>query len=106
MARLVRCFEGGTGMKKQSAACTFALLTLSALGSGAVVGAPIAIDSDDIAGVVTGGKGPEAGVWVIAETAELGTPFTKIVVTDEMGQYVLPDLPKGKYKIWVRGYGV
>jgi len=28
------------------------------------------IDLDDIAGVVTGANGPEAGVWVIAETSD------------------------------------
>ena len=33
------------------------------------------IDGDDIGGVVTGQTGPEAGVWVIAETTELGTRF-------------------------------
>ncbi len=31
----------------------------------------VAIDNDDIGGVVTGPKGPEAGVWVIAETRDL-----------------------------------
>ncbi len=66
----------------------------------------IAIDSDDIAGVVTGPNGPEAGVWVIAETRDLPTRFNKIVVTDEQGRYLIPDLPKAKYKVWVRGYGL
>src|SRR5215204_5908927 len=61
---------------------------------------------DDIAGVVTGANGPEAGVWVIAETSELPTKFAKIVVTDERGRYVLPDLPKANYDVWVRGYGL
>jgi len=59
-----------------------------------------------IGGVVTGAKGPEAGVWVIAETADLPTKFVKIVVTDDQGRYVLPDLPKANYDIWVRGYGL
>ena len=62
--------------------------------------------SDDITGVVTGAKGPEAGVWVIAETSELPTKFAKIVVTDEQGRYALPDLPPASYDIWVRGYGL
>ena len=66
----------------------------------------VAIDNDDIGGVVTGPKGPEAGVWVIAETADLPTKYAKIVVTDDQGRYVLPDLPKAKYKVWVRGYGL
>lgn len=62
--------------------------------------------SDGFAGIVTSTKGPEAGVWVIAETKELPTRFIKIVVTDDQGRYVLPDLPKAKYKVWVRGYGL
>lgn len=43
-------------------------------------GEAISIGSDDIGGVVTGTNGPEAGVWVIAETADLPTKFVKIVV--------------------------
>jgi hypothetical protein len=66
----------------------------------------VAIDNDDIGGVVTGPKGPEAGVWVIAETRDLPTRYAKMVVTDDQGRYVVPDLPKAKYKIWVRGYGL
>ncbi|HVZ61182.1 MAG TPA: carboxypeptidase-like regulatory domain-containing protein [Terriglobales bacterium] len=74
----------------------------------AVSGSPgqVAIDQDDIGGVVTSAKGPEAGVWVIAETNELPTKFRKIVVTDDRGRYVIPDLPKATYKVWVRGYGL
>ncbi len=60
----------------------------------------------DIAGVVTGPNGPEAGVWVIAETAELPTTLVKIVVTDDRGRYVIPELPKASYSVWVRGYGL
>ena len=66
----------------------------------------LAVDNDDIGGVVTGPNGPEAGVWVIAETTDLGTKLAKMVVTDEQGRYVVPDLPKAKYKVWVRGYGL
>jgi hypothetical protein len=66
----------------------------------------VAIDNDDIGGVVTGPKGPEAGVWVIAETADLQTKFVKIVVTDDTGRYVVPDLPRATYSVWVRGYGL
>ena len=69
-------------------------------------GGAVRIDADDIGGVVTGAKGPEAGVWVIAETTELPTKFTKIVVTDDQGRYVMPDLPKASYSVWVRGYGL
>jgi hypothetical protein len=66
----------------------------------------VAINSHDIGGVVTGPHGPEAGVWVIAETLDLPTRYAKMVVTDDQGRYVVPDLPKGKYKVWVRGYGL
>ena len=69
-------------------------------------GTAVAIDDDDIGGVVTGPRGPEAGVWVIAETAELKTPFVRIVVTDDRGRFVVPDLPKVNYRVWVRGYGL
>ena len=69
-------------------------------------GTLVAIDNDDIGGVVTSAKGPEAGVWVIAETTELPTRFARMVVTDDQGRYVIPDLPKANYNIWVRGYGL
>src|SRR6188508_1005918 len=69
-------------------------------------GAGVAIDNDDIGGAVTSAKGPEAGVWVIAETTGLPTKFAKIVTTDDRGRYLLPDLPKASYQIWVRGYGL
>jgi hypothetical protein len=65
-----------------------------------------AVDSDDIGGIVTSSAGPEAGVWVIAETQELGTRFARIVVTDDFGRYVVPDLPAAEYSVWVRGYGL
>src|SRR5215831_3507064 len=61
--------------------------------------AGITIDGDDIGGVVTGPRGPEAGVWVIAETNDLATKFAKIVVTDDQGRYVIPDLPKANYTL-------
>jgi hypothetical protein len=83
-------------------------LGLSIVGTSARQGggATVAIDGDDIGGVVTGPKGPEAGVWVIAETTDLPTKFVKIVVTDDRGRYVIPDLPKANYNVWVRGYGL
>src|SRR2546427_2093334 len=68
--------------------------------------ARVAIDADDIGGVVTGPNGPEAGVWVIAETRDLPAKFVRIVVTDDRGRYLLPDLPKASYAVWVRGYGL
>ena len=60
-------------------------------------GTAVALDPDDIGGVVTSSKGPEAGVWVIAETTELPTKFARMVVTDDQGRYVLPDLPGANY---------
>ena len=72
-------------------------------------GAPVSVDPDDIGGIVRSTKGPEAGVWVIAETDSLPTKFRKIVVTDDQGRFVIPDLPRtgGRpYKVWVRGYGL
>src|SRR5438046_7089435 len=64
------------------------------------------IAAGDIGGVVTGPSGPEAGVWVIAETHDLPTKFVRIVVTDDQGRYLIPDLPKATYAVWVRGYGL
>ncbi len=72
----------------------------------AIAQATAAIDADDIGGVVTGPSGPEAGVWVIAETRDLPTRFIRVVVTDDQGRYVVPDLPKANYDVWVRGYGL
>ena len=60
-------------------------------------GADVAIDAGDIGGVVTGPNGPEAGVWVIAETDDLPTRFVRSVVTDDQGRYVIPDLPEANY---------
>jgi hypothetical protein len=59
-----------------------------------------------ISGTVTGASGPEAGVWVIAETRDLPTRYAKIVVTDDRGRYVIPELPNANYDVWVRGYGL
>ena len=85
-----------------------ALLTASSARLSAQQNADSAIHigDSDLGGVVTSAKGPEAGVWVIAETADLPTKFAKIVVTDDQGRYVLPDLPKASYSVWVRGYGL
>jgi hypothetical protein len=68
--------------------------------------AVIDIGAADLGGVVTSANGPEAGVWVIAETTDLPTKYVKIVVTDDQGRYVLPELPKANYSVWVRGYGL
>src|SRR5262245_43902531 len=64
------------------------------------------VGATDIGGVVTGASGPEAGVWVIAETSDLPTKFARIVVTDDQGRFLIPDLPKANYDVWVRGYGL
>ena len=71
----------------------------------AAVAAP-AIDADDIGGIVTSRMGAESGVWVVAETTDLGTRFAKMAVTDDFGRFVVPDLPKATYRVWVRGYGL
>ncbi len=83
----------------------FAAAALAGL-SACQTGGAVRIDDDDIGGVVSGPGGPEAGVWVIAETTDLPTRFNKIVVTDDRGCYVLPDLPEATYEVWVRGYGL
>src|SRR6266513_5953245 len=67
---------------------------------------PVKVGRADIGGVVSGEKGPEAGGWVIAETADLPTQYAKVVVTDDKGRYMIPGLPKAKYSLWVRGYGL
>jgi hypothetical protein len=64
------------------------------------------IGANDVGGVVTSANGPEAGVWVIAQTRDLPTPYAKVVVTDDRGRYVIPDLPRAHYDVWVRGYGL
>ena len=79
------------------------LIGLSACQQGGEV---VVIDDDDIGGVVSGPDGPEAGVWVIAETTDLPTKFSRTVVTDDQGSYVVPDLPDATYDVWVRGYGL
>ena len=66
----------------------------------------VRVGNSDIGGVVSSPNGPEAGVWVIAETTELPTKFVRIVVTDDQGRYLVPDLPKANYSVWVRGYGL
>ncbi|HYR91275.1 MAG TPA: carboxypeptidase-like regulatory domain-containing protein [Terriglobia bacterium] len=66
----------------------------------------VTIGATDIGGVVTSPGGAEGGVWIIAETTDLPTKFSRIVVTDDRGRYVVPDLPKATYNVWVRGYGL
>src|SRR6202790_3999803 len=80
--------------------------TLAGVRAGQLKSEPVRIGNADLGGVVSSPNGPEAGVWVIAETTDLPTKFVKIVVTDDQGRYVLPDLPKANYSVWVRGYGL
>jgi hypothetical protein len=84
----------------------FLVASLVGIGAFQLQDEAVQIDNDDIGGVVNGPRGPEAGVWVIAETSDLPTKFARIVVTDDRGRYVVPDLPKATYNVWVRGYGL
>jgi hypothetical protein len=74
--------------------------------SASALAQQVAVDADDIGGTVTSANGPEAGVWVIAETDAFETRFARIVVTDDQGRYLVPDLPDANYQVWVRGYGL
>src|SRR5437667_5842249 len=96
-------------MYVQLAVVAFAVimvLSLAGVQGQVAPQAAVAIDNDDIGGVVSGPRGPEAGVWVIAETRDTPTRLIKSVVTDDRGRYLLPDLPKANYDLWVRGYGL
>jgi hypothetical protein len=87
-------------------AAGFATFEIAAPTAAVAQQAAVAIDNDDIGGVVTGPGGPEAGVWVIAETTDLPTRLIKSVVTDDRGRYLIPDLPQANYEVFVRGYGL
>jgi hypothetical protein len=81
-------------------------VTLAELLAGQSKSETVRVGNADLGGVVSSPNGPEAGVWVIAETTDLPTKFVKIVVTDERGRYLVPELPKANYSVWVRGYGL
>ncbi len=68
--------------------------------------APPKVGPTSIGGTVTSNAGAEAGVWVVAETSDLGNRYEKIVVTDDKGRFVLPDMPQANYKVFARGYGL
>ena len=91
---------------KVVSAITAVMLGLAASVGGAASMVAPAVKSGEIGGVVTGARGPEAGVWVIAESGDFATRYAKIVVTDEQGRFLIPDLPRATYQIWVRGYGL
>lgn len=95
-----------TRILQSAVVATACALMLGAAAARQGSTATVPVDNDDIGGVVSGPKGPEAGVWVIAETTDLPTRFVRIVVTDDRGRYLIPDLPKAGYSVWVRGYGL
>ncbi len=92
------------GVAVAMACCLVASATW--VGARQAEGSRVALDADDIGGVVTNAGRPEAGVWVVAETQDLETRFIRIVVTDDQGRYVVPDLPQATYEVFVRGYGL
>jgi hypothetical protein len=57
--------KDGQKMKQMIAACVGAVASLL---TGAAMAASVEISTHDIGGQVSGASGPEAGVWVIAET--------------------------------------
>ena len=92
----------------------FGIAVLAAICMAAWIGkssgqqrpASVSVKADEIGGVVSSTKGPEAGVWAIAETTDLPTRYIKEVVTDDRGRYLIPALPKANYTVWARGYGL
>ncbi|HUK35119.1 MAG TPA: carboxypeptidase-like regulatory domain-containing protein, partial [Vicinamibacterales bacterium] len=81
-------------------------IAVSALDTGGTMQAQRRSPDGYISGTVRSTSGPEAGVWVIAETKDLPTNFIKIVVTDDAGRFMLPELPTATYRVFVRGYGL
>src|SRR5262245_50024599 len=94
------------GILNSRASIAFALLLTFVTTATSGAQPSVRAEGNSVEGVVTGPNGPEAGVWVIAETTDLPTRFAKIVVTDDRGRYVIPELPNANYDIWVRGYGL
>jgi hypothetical protein len=96
----------GKGLRVSSVVVIGISLLLGSCVGGPGSGSGVRVGASDIGGTVASAKGPEAGVWVIAETTELPTKYAKVVVTDDRGHYLIPDLPKANYSVWVRGYGL
>src|SRR6202163_2597926 len=86
--------------------CAGLMALPSAIPTAVYAQQTVAVGTIDIGGTVVSAAGPEAGVWVIAETTDLPTKFARIVVTDDQGRYLIPDLPSANYSVWVRGYGL
>jgi hypothetical protein len=82
------------------------VIAVSTLDTGGALQAQRRSPDGYISGTVRSSNGPEAGVWVIAETKDLPTNFIKIVVTDDAGRFVVPELPSASYRVFVRGYGL
>jgi streptogramin lyase len=94
-------------MRPATVALAAASLSVVVAGCGRASGLAAVTDPSGIGGIVLNGDRPEAGVWVIAETSHLPTGFTRIVVTDDEGRFLIPDLPAApSYDVWVRGYGL
>jgi hypothetical protein len=102
----MRTTNAARGLSTQITAAAYLAAAAFCALAQAQQGDAVALDDDDIGGVVTSADGPEAGVWVIAETNEFQTRYAKIVVTDDDGRYLIPDLPTAEYEVWVRGYGL
>ena len=98
-------FHLAEALRSLLALALLSILTL-ACSTGLRAQQTVDVRATEIGGVVTSSKGPEAGVWVIAETNDLPTKFARIVVTDDQGRYLIPDLPTANYSVWVRGYGL
>lgn len=96
-------------MSSRSVTLLTALLSLATIASTHADSPPVAapkVGSNAIGGTVTSAAGPEAGVWVVAESTDLPKRLLKIVVTDDQGRFVIPDVPAAKYTVWSRGYGL
>jgi hypothetical protein len=94
------------GLRLSASAVLIATLLMVAASTPEAQPPAVTVGANEIGGVVRSATGPEAGVWVIAETTDLPTKFAKIVVTDAQGRYLIPELPKANYSVWVRGYGL
>src|SRR5260370_29189817 len=90
--------KGEAAMKTGKWAAAFAVILVVTLASARAQqqgdASAVNVGPKAIGGVVSSPAGAEAGVWGIAETAELPTHFPRIGVTDDQGRYLIPDLPQ------------